>query len=243
MSSEDEYDRYIDEALRFEMRGDWDKALELYDAVAAMAPDRQEGKYAANCADRLRHREAVVEAASEKRIYSFGSLLMVGLDATLPATCMKCNAPTTSSRRITFERTRRVAYLIFPLVRFIPFGGRLLSMRVTMSVPVCALCDRRQVSREIKSGIIGAIIVLALAVLINVAVGNGLPPLSSDLAVPLVILSLVGFGLGFHYAPQMLKIERIQDRFALIRGAANEYVSNFPKHPTETEMHGINASG
>ncbi len=231
MPTDVDLERFFDEALRLEMRGDWAEAAQIYDAIASSIPDRQEGKYATNCAARLRERQAVAEAATEKRVFAFGSLLMMGLEAELPTTCIKCNAPEAVRRRITFRWQRPfslVGSALAILMHFVSFGVSSGTWKVHINVSLCDKCNRQLLRGKIKMGVIGAIVGLAIALLCNLIT-------DFNRVILLPILSLVGFAVGCKFTP-LIKLERIQDRFLLIRGIDEEYLGNFPKYPSKTEI-------
>jgi hypothetical protein len=45
-------------AFKLDRRGDWAEAIDLYEQIAEMLPDEQEGQYARNCAQQLRAKMA-----------------------------------------------------------------------------------------------------------------------------------------------------------------------------------------
>ena len=48
----------FDRAFKLDRRGDWAEAIDLYEQIAEMLPDEQEGQYARNCAQQIRAKMA-----------------------------------------------------------------------------------------------------------------------------------------------------------------------------------------
>ena len=231
MSDDTDLERCFDEALRLEMRGDWEEALRIYEGVATGFPDEQEGKYAANCAARLRERKRSVEVAQEKGVYSFGNLLVIGNFAELPTACVKCNSPKAMPTRVEVHKTPWIAYLFL----FLPLGhflGGSMTRRVRMTIGLCAACRRQRLRRKITSAAIGAVVVLALATWVMYQAAGGGPPVNIEwwpFILSIMTLSLIGFGIGLACVPEVIKAKRMDERFVWVKGFGGDYISAFPE--------------
>lgn len=184
---------------------------------------------------RLRDMQTEGQDLAEKGVYREGKLLIVGRDADLPNTCVKCNGPCEAPKLPVTFHWRPGSALTWWLAGLVlgPFVGvALAGFRETIRLGLCTIHRAQRRRRRLAAFVVGAITVLVLLTAAYRVLFDEFPTdRLSAFGIFLIgsVFALLGGWSGIKVCPEVVRARRIEGGFIWIDGPCQEFLSQFPQ--------------